>query len=207
MKEYLEIIRNIVITLYSNLIELCLKLSLTFGGGHLIYFAGICLCIVLTLLHLNALSFRVLRLVYPYPMTEFGFRGRLIYADVKGSSVFVNHAYKVIAKPDFVFRLNNGKYVVLELKSRLLEVLDSDIAQLEIGILAVRSKFPVKAAAVVLGDGSITWIETAKCSSPKLFKRNRKEINIVKKIKSGQKMTPQKSERCIKCVKKKDCWG
>ncbi|MDN2483833.1 hypothetical protein [Vibrio agarivorans] len=169
----------------------------------LIYGSGLLLAVLIVPLF----AFKLMRLVFPYPTTQFGFRGKLVYADTQKDRTFYSKEYNIAARPDFIYRLNNGQYAALELKARKTEVLESDVAQLEISIVAARVQYPIKQGAVVLGDNSVYWQPTASLSSAKLIKRNRGEMETIRKVRAGQKMTPKRTHKCVKCPYRRKCWN
>lgn len=183
----------------------------TFTGFHLPVWAynamlgGIGLFVLV--LVAKAILFRLFRVVFPYPMTQFGFRGKLVYVDTKDYPTLVCKQHNVSARPDFIYRLNDGKYALLELKGRKTNVLESDIAQMEVGIVAARTKFPITRGAVVLGDNTTHWQDSAKKSNGALMRKNRTEVTLARQIRDGKKLYPVRNDGCPTCVCKKKCWG
>jgi len=165
------------------------------------------ICIV-ALLILLTLMFRIaVRFLPIYPMTAWGFRAKLLYADDSGQKkIFLNKNYKLSANPDFVYRLRNSKTAYIEFKSRTY-VMDSDIAQLEIGIIALRDTYNVTRGAIALSNGKLHWIDSAKKSSRSLYKKNKSLIEQAKRIKQGQWVPPVRKSNCNKCPMKQKCWG
>lgn len=141
-----------------------------------------------------------------YPKTKWGFRAKLLYADDSGQKkIFRNKSYLVSVNPDLVFRLSNSKLAYVEFKSRTY-VLDSDITQLEVGILALRGTYNVTRGAIALSNGEIHWVSSAKMSSRAIYKKNKTQINQVKSIRKGKWFEPIRNKNCDKCPMKKNCW-
>lgn len=84
-----------------------------------------------------------------------GLPGKLVYADTgEGSEVFRSEKYGLSAKPDFILKLKNKAYVLVEYKGRdSNEVFSSDIVQAKAAVLAARTKYPVSSAFVVTEAG------------------------------------------------------
>lgn len=84
-----------------------------------------------------------------------GLPGKLVYADTgDGAEVFSCDKYHVSAKPDFILRLKNKKYVLVEYKGRgSRDVFESDIIQTKVAVLAARTRWPISSAFVVTDAG------------------------------------------------------
>lgn len=84
---------------------------------------------------------------------HLGFDGVVVYADHgKKTASLISEKYGIVAKPDFVLRLETGEYAVVEYKSRENgRLYESDVAQVKASVLAARQKFPVTKAFVVAG--------------------------------------------------------
>lgn len=142
-----------------------------------------------------------------YAITPWGFRGKLIYADDHGEKrLFTNKSYRLVVNPDFVYRLRSSHIAYIEYKSRTY-VMESDIAQLEVGILALRGTHNVRRGAIALSNGELHWVSSAKRSSRYLYKKNKKYIKEVVSIKAGKWVAPIKKPQCNKCPMAKKCWS
>ncbi|MBD0788161.1 hypothetical protein HUO09_17540 [Vibrio sp. Y2-5] len=166
------------------------------------------LIFILVLFILKDLIGWIRSLLFPYPETIWGFRGKLLYVDNKVDTIiFRNDRFKVSCNPDSIYRLNNNKYAYIEGKSRP-SLRDSDIVQLEVGILALRGTYNVTAGAIILSNGTIHWVEGAADSSRKLFKRNKEYIMKARLMKQGKlNVKPVRKEECNLCPMAKNCWG
>lgn len=141
-----------------------------------------------------------------YPVTQWGFRAKLLFADDCGENkIFRNKSYGLSVTPDLVYRLSDSRIAYLEYKSRSY-VMDSDIAQLEVGIIALRGTYNVTRGGIVLSTGEIVWIDSANKSSRQLYKKNKKQIEMVKKIRDGLWVQPERKESCGKCPYNSRCW-
>ncbi|ASK79761.1 hypothetical protein CF386_12015 [Paraphotobacterium marinum] len=73
----------------------------------------------------------------------FGLQGKLVYLDEgKKSKTFVNHKFKIIAKPDFIFKHWWGQFYMIEHKESYREPSRADIVQVKAALIAVRSEIP-----------------------------------------------------------------
>lgn len=142
-----------------------------------------------------------------YPVTQWGFRAKLIYADDSGKKrVFRNRSYKVSVNPDLLYRLANSKLAYIEYKSRNY-LMQSDITQLEVGILALRGQYNVRRGAIALPSGELHWIPSASYSTARLFKMNKEYIEKAKAIKTGKWFPPERKNNCKNCPMRAKCWG
>lgn len=149
----------------------------------------------------------VWRQIFRYPETPFGFRAKLIFADdtQESKKIFRNKRYGVSCRPDFIYKLESGRLCYIEAKSRNRPI-KSDIVQLEVGILAIRSELNVTAGAILTGNNQIHWVDSAKCSSSKLYRRNKKLIKRSREIHSGHQPPIKKSNSCKSCPFKSKCF-
>ncbi len=169
---------------------------------------------MLTILIVLALVFTVIyfflwlseRFFGYYQDTPFGFKARLFYSD-KGikSRVFTSNKYKLAAKPDFIYQLANGDYVLIEYKSRKGRVYPSDIQQVLAAIIATRSVYPIR-EAYVHTDTTRLKID-ATVSDEELFDNIKRNYELTKQIKQGKKVEVcYKSDyKCNTCSMRKHC--
>lgn len=139
------------------------------------------------------------------PMTEFGFRGKLVYVDDNPrSKVFVCKRYELSAKPDFVFKTGLFTYCVVEFKSRKGAVKESDLVQLIATVIAVRSKHSVTRAMVVT-SGVKKELEIA--SSGKMYKSIKKLHREARRVKHLNKKPKalQNNQKCNGCGYREHC--
>lgn len=140
------------------------------------------------------------------PETKFGFRGALVYTDdLPTSKVFVNHKYKLSAKPDFVFRTSLFKYTTVEYKSRNGAVKDSDIVQVKATIIAVRSKYNVTKALVVTATEQKQVIAKSSAALYRDIKELHKQAKLVKHFNKMPKKLIN-SYKCERCGYREHCF-
>lgn len=84
---------------------------------------------------------------------QIGLPGQVIYADQgRYGRKFISRRYGIVAKPDFIVRLDDGEHAIVEYKSRSSGALyKSDIAQVKASALAAREKMPIQKAFVLSG--------------------------------------------------------
>ena len=131
-----------------------------------------------------------------YPMTNYGFRGRLVYTD-EGQVEPFRYEWGdtvIVAKPDFVYRLVNGSYAVVEFKSRFGSVYPSDVIQLKSCVLAVSEEWPVSRAFVAT---SRTYQEIKVRSRWRILRDIKPHIKLRRKIEHGY--MPSRLEDRTKC--------
>lgn len=147
------------------------------------------------------------RKVFRYPETPFGFRGKLIFADdeQENAKVFRNQRYGVSCRPDFIYKLESGKLCYIEAKSRK-KAMESDVVQLEVGIIAIRSELNIRAGGILQSNNQIKWVPSAKKSSSALYRKNKGFIRMARKIKSGHQPPIKRSDQCVKCPFKPKCF-
>lgn len=174
------------------------SLTLLFAGLYITY-------VVLSIV--RAFLLRLWRSFFPLPETQFGFRGKLLYADTgKDSDLLVDRRSGAVSKPDFIYELSDGRKAIFELKSRSFPMA-SDFAQLEVGAVAARSKFNITTGGVTLKDGTVVWDKDLTKSNAKLLRKHRKAITNVIRYKQGRKLKHSKSADCARCPQKSHCKG
>ncbi|PSU31679.1 hypothetical protein [Photobacterium lutimaris] len=160
-------------------------------------------CVYASIRLASYLGFRLIRLFLPYPVTQYGFRGKLLYADDSlERRTFFNKEFGVSAKPDLVYRLNSGATCVLEIKSRH-KVIESDVAQLAVGIVAVRTRYPATKGAIVLGNGKVYWQRKAGWSSSKIMRHYKRSVTLARKIKARPKNSKIPCKPLAECRQQK----
>lgn len=141
-----------------------------------------------------------------YPLTKFGFHGKLIYVDNSPKSkVFVNHAYELVAKPDFIYKIGLNKYVIVEYKSRSAPVKPSDIAQLFATAIAVRSEFKVVKGYIVTESEMRTYEFGSSSAVYRKIKSIHKRAKELKFL--GYKARVKKKPSCYKCGYNYHCFS
>lgn len=157
-------------------------------------------CVPFALSFLSSFGFRLWRALFPYPKTPFGFRGQLIYSDNKNEATFVDHNYKVSARPDFIYRLQNGRYMLVELKSAHT-LQEGHIAQAFVSVLAARTRYKVTRIMVVTGNSKQHNITGGDKSSSSIYRRWKKDIESARQIVNRKNTLPEPKleSKCDKC--------
>lgn len=85
---------------------------------------------------------------------HLGFDGEVVYADAgRHTKSFVSDTYGIVAKPDFILKLDGGVMAVVEYKSRANgRLYASDIAQVKATVIAARETYDVTQAYVIAGE-------------------------------------------------------
>ncbi len=154
----------------------------------------------------SKVAFRLLRIIAPYPHTPMGFRGQLIYADQKGEPTFVSRSYRLSARPDFIYRLQDGTYMLIELKSAK-HYHPSYAVQALIGVIVARTRYKVTKAAVMTGDKQLHDVPMASKSSGAIYRHLRKHIQLSRKLINSKKRLPPPAfeDKCKTCFQKDNC--
>lgn len=138
--------------------------------------------------------------------TQFGFKGRLVYADKgRSSKLFANKRFGLSAKPDFIYNLMNGVFALVEFKSRNGRVFQSDIEQTIAGVIACRPYYNIR-IAVVQTASERKEIDVDK-SEDELYEMIKHNVELTRKIKSGKVVTVcyKNTYKCKSCAVAKDC--
>ncbi len=153
------------------------------------------------------IAFRLLRFVFSSKkVNQFGFTGKLVYADQgQRSRLFINKFFLISAKPDFIYKIGFRKYEVVEYKSRMGKVYESDIVQTKASVIAARSKFNVR-KALICTKGETLEIDVDK-SSAEIYKEIKKETELARKIKSKVYVAECTKDKykCNSCSMRKHC--
>ncbi|MGR5296938.1 Dna2/Cas4 domain-containing protein [Vibrio mediterranei] len=169
------------------------------------------LIIVCSLVLLVRLAFRSIVVLYDrinvHPVTRFGFRGTLVYADDKpDAKVFVNHRFELSARPDFIFKVGFNKYVGVEYKNRRSGARTSDVAQSLATVVAVRSQFNIQGYYVVT-NGTVRY-EACPESTIAIYRKIAKLHKTAKRIKYLNKRPAiHKTNKCRTCGYRDNCFG
>tara|TARA_R110000737_G_scaffold329115_1_gene344078 strand:- start:282 stop:803 length:522 start_codon:yes stop_codon:yes gene_type:complete len=142
-----------------------------------------------------------------YTETPFGFKAQLIYSDSgRKSKIFTSAKFGLAAKPDFIYRLASGEFVLIEYKSRKGRVYPSDIQQVIAAIIATRSMYPISQAYIYTDTTSLAVDATS--SDVELFDSIKYNFYLTKRIKEGKKVDVcYKSEyKCNTCSMKEKCY-
>ncbi|MDF9399167.1 hypothetical protein [Vibrio sp. 1180_3] len=152
-----------------------------------------------------ALLSRIYFAVYPLPMNQFGFRGKLVYCDDSPmAKVFVSHKYELSAKPDFIYKIWWNKYAIVEYKSRVGKVKQSDINQFLASVVAVRSHYNIREGYIVTGQ-DVRHFELEK-STRSIYAQIAHLHKIARRIKHrGCKPKFSRNQNCNNCGYKGAC--
>ena len=139
---------------------------------------------------------------------HFGFRGKLVYVDDGKAKIFLNHKYRICAKPDFIFRKFGliPSYVLVERKSGYREPTESDIAQIKASVITARSRYPRLNHAVLSTKKGVFPIPVNK-SSAKLMRDIQHLHDITQAVYRGETIEEicTDSYRCFCCPTKLSC--
>lgn len=160
------------------------------------------------------LADKIQRIFFPYPMTEYGFKGKIYYIDDSNeySKIFLsNKRYIISAKPDVIYKIGLFRYLLVEFKSTTGRVSKSHINQAIAATLAVRTnsngkKIPITEILVLTrssGEGGRFYMKATSNSS--LFKRISSEYKAVKKARRGHMFPIEAKKSCHGCPYKKSC--
>lgn len=173
------------------------------NSWYLVYVIGI----ALTLLIIFNLVTSLFLVLFPYPLTDFGFRGKLVYIDEGKERPFIDNHYMISAKPDFIFKIGFNKYHLVEFKKTRNKPSQSHINQSKAACIAVRNnawgkKFHITHVTIATRGGLTTF---SASSNRKLFSDIRKEYKAVKKAKTGYLFPVESSPKCNNCPYKNNC--
>lgn len=174
-----------------------MMIALIAVGFNLVIALSIILLRKLYWLLMNAIALPF-KFIFSYPMTEFGFRGKLVYSDDSPTAkVFVSHGYKLSAKPDFIFKIGFNQYVIVEFKSRQGAIKHSDLVQLLATAIAVRSKYRVVRGYIVTANKTKA---VGFGTNRQIYRQIKDTHKIVKKIKHTNYFPPKKCDaNCQNC--------
>ncbi|MFL7013695.1 CRISPR-associated protein Cas4 [Enterovibrio norvegicus] len=140
----------------------------------------------------------------PFPPTQFGFNGKLVYVDDSPSSeVFLNHKYELAAKPDFIFKVGWNRYAAVEYKSRKGAVTQSDINQLKAATLAARSRWNVVEGYVITSNKRCRLEFGSNASIYNSIKKQHMAAKAIKIL--NQKPRLRSDNRCNNCGYRHHC--
>ncbi|ANO35324.1 hypothetical protein A6E01_19110 (plasmid) [Vibrio breoganii] len=156
----------------------------------------------------RAVLFRLWRCFVPYPDTNFGFKGALVYSDDSPSArVFVNRKYELSAKPDFIFKVGPNQYVLVEYKSGKRPMSESDRIQVLASVIAARQQYNITKAIVVTGLGRFE-VKDAKKSNRAIYRQLKTLHVIARRVKHHNKNPSGNVNSCGSCRRRnKSCDG
>jgi len=130
----------------------------------------------------------------------------LIYLDSDTKKVFASKTYKIKAKPDFLYKMPDDSYIIVEYKSRSGSVKNSDIAQLIATAIAVKETYPTLYTGYIYTQGRHIKKIDLKPSANQLFESIKQEVHQVRQIEAGRAPAFQpKKEHCQVCVLRRIC--
>lgn len=141
------------------------------------------------------------------PNTPYGFKAKLLFIDdgsIRGFA-FYNKKLRLGATPDVIYRKNNNKALMTELKSRKGPVYESDIAQAKAGILATNGKY--KFDQIFIKTSTHQQFIDLPSSIRALEKEMMPLIKMARDIKIGKRVTQKNISRnkCLSCRHFKKC--
>jgi len=140
-----------------------------------------------------------------YPVTPFGFKGKLVYSDENiNAKIFRSSKYLVQAKPDFIYETAYQRYTLIEYKERNGKVYLSDEIQMLTSVLAVRNSFNITHAYVVTGKDKKGGVLT---DSATIYEQVKPYIDETRKINNSgktSKASPAKY-KCSTCAMRASC--
>ena len=153
--------------------------------------------------------YRFLRLLFGgrrRPANPLGIPGKVIYADDgRDSKLFINHQYGVCGKPDFILQLPNGQNASVEYKDRASKIYLSDIVQVKVAALAVRSHMPLQKAYVVTRGGAEEI--PLHSDNQKLHAEVQEYIEMARRVKNGETLCvfTASTSQCNGCSVRHKC--
>lgn len=139
------------------------------------------------------------------PSDQLGIKGELIWVDRgKDTKPFFNHYYKVLGKPDLMYKVDGG-ILAVEYKGRKNNIYDSDIVQGLTACLAARGQGYNVSRLLVKTDGSERSIDLPK-SDKALYNKVSTQVELVRKAKLGQRLPAQPARfKCDHCAYTEAC--
>lgn len=138
------------------------------------------------------------------PMTNFGFRGKLVYIDDNKHPVLLSHKYQLSSKPDFIFKTSLFRCTLVEHKSRYKGHYSSDDKQMYASAISAREcGYPVNAGFLVT-KSDIHPVRLSQ-SSASLYRKVKKGIAYISMIRRGEKPKIKKSNKCHSCFRRDNC--
>ncbi|WP_105903702.1 PD-(D/E)XK nuclease family protein [Vibrio gangliei] len=138
------------------------------------------------------------------PMTQFGFRGKLVYIDDNKHPVLLSHKYKLSSKPDFIFKTSLFRHTLVEHKSRYKGHYPSDDKQMYASAITAREQgYPVSSGYLV--TKSELYPVKLSYSSATLYRKIKNEVAYINMIRQGKKPKCRKSAKCLVCFRRENC--
>ena len=139
------------------------------------------------------------------PSDELGIDGELIWVDRgKDTKPFFNHTYRVLGKPDLMYRVDGG-ILAVEYKSRKRSIYNSDVIQGLTACLAARGQGHKVSSLLIKTDGSDRRIELPK-SDKQLYKKIEANVEMVRAAKQGKQLRALPAKyKCQYCAYTEVC--
>lgn len=152
--------------------------------------------------------FNLLQKIFcPYPMNFLGFRGKLVYIDDGNADTFLSNRYMISSRPDFIYKVGLGRYLLVEYKSTMGKVRTSHLNQSKAAALAVRQnaigkKFYITQILVVTKNDRLL---VKAGSNGSLWRAIKNEHRAVLKARKGHVFKPEFGKKCKGCPYKVAC--
>ena len=131
----------------------------------------------------------------------------LVYNDEKQQRVFFSKRYQIAAKPDFIYRYQDGTHAIVEYKSRTSDIYPSDRMQLIATAIAVKEsgKYQIKRGFILNRNGQYEKIDF-DIPTDILFAQIEQPLTQARSIKQGNSVTPCPTrEKCTGCGFREIC--
>lgn len=136
---------------------------------------------------------------------ELGIEGKLVWIDKgKHTKPFFNQEYRVLGKPDLMYR-NNAGIMAVEYKSRNANIYESDIIQGLTASLAARGNGFNVQSLLIKTDKNERFMRLPR-SDNELFRMVQKQVSTVRKAKSGASLPSNPHYyKCLHCAYSESC--
>lgn len=136
---------------------------------------------------------------------NLGIKGKLVWVDHgKNTKPFFNSDYRVLGKPDLMYRVNDG-ILAVEYKGRKSNIYNSDIAQGLTASLAARGDGYKVTQLLVKTDNTEKYINLPK-SDKGLYELIAKHVETVRQAKFGKVLPANPSfYKCLHCAYSQSC--
>jgi len=132
--------------------------------------------------------------------------GTLIWIDNgQQTKPFFNQKYKILGKPDLLYKMNKGGVLAVEYKHRFKNIYNSDIVQAQCAALAARGEGYNVKTILIKTKNSKKYIELPK-SDNRLFDLIQEHIIYARKAKSGEYLHASPNQyKCRDCAYNSNC--
>lgn len=170
-----------------------------------------CVIVILGLVAFYEITVSIFNLLqkifWPYPMNSLGFRGKLVYIDDGKAETFLSNKYMISSRPDFIYKIGLGRYLLVEYKSTEGKVRASHLNQSKAATLSVRQnaigkKFNITQILVVTKNDRLL---VQAGSNGSLWRAIKNEHRAVLKARKGHIFKPEFGKKCKGCPYKVAC--